>query len=76
MDTLIVDDHGTVLARAGVQPTEDGTNLAGTRLVQSMLTDDFGHSRSRLAGEPVATAWGTVPLSDGEIHVAVSVPRT
>jgi hypothetical protein len=75
VDTLVVDDHGTVLARAGALPTEDGTNLSGTRLVRSMLSGDFGHSRQSLAGEPVAAAWGVVPLSGGEIHVAVSVPR-
>ena len=74
VDTLVVDDHGTVLARSGAAATEDGTNLAGNRLVDSMLSHDFGHSRLRLAGEPVAAAWGIVPLSDGEIHVAVSVP--
>ena len=75
VDTLLVDDHGTVLARAGAEPTEDGTNLARKRLVRSMLSEDFGHSRLGLSGEPVAAAWGIVPISDGEIHVAVSVPR-
>jgi hypothetical protein len=74
VDTLIVDDHGTVLARSGEVPTADGTNLAGDRLVQSMLTEDFGHGRHRLAGSRVHSAWGVVPLSGGEIHVAVGVP--
>ena len=75
VDVLVVDDHGTVLARSGAVATADGTNLARTRLVRSMLRRDFGHSRLGLAGQAVAAAWGIVPLSDGEIHVAVSVPR-
>jgi hypothetical protein len=75
VDNLILDDHGTVLARTGDYATEPGTNLGRNKLVKAVLTDDFGFGDFKLAGDRVATAWGTAPLSDGELHIAVSVPR-
>ena len=75
VDNLVLDDHGTVLARAGEVATEAGTNLGRSKLVKAVLTDDFGFGNFRLAGERVASAWGTAPLSEGETHVVVSVPR-
>jgi hypothetical protein len=74
-DNLVIDDHGTVLARSGLADTDPGTNIASTKLAKSVLRDDFGVGRFRIAGDPVDAAWGIVPLSDGEMHVAVSVPR-
>ncbi len=73
-DSLVLDDHGTVLARAGEIDTPNGTNIGGGKLAKAILGDDFGHGKFTLAGNPLHTAWGTVPLSDGEWHVAVSVP--
>jgi len=75
VDNLVLDDHGTVLTRIGLEPTPRGTNLGRSKLEQAMLTEDFGHGKFKLRGDPVAAAWGIVPLSDGEIHVSVSVPR-
>jgi hypothetical protein len=74
-DNLVLDDHGTVLARVGRVSTPIGTNLGRAKLEQAMLAEDFGQGNFRLRGERVAAAWGVVPLSDGEIHVSVSVPR-
>ena len=74
-DNLILDDHGTVLTRAGDVATKTGTNLGRQKLVRAALADDFGFGNFKVGGERVASAWGTPPLSDGEIHVVVSVPR-
>jgi hypothetical protein len=75
VDTLIVDDHGTVLTRVGQVQTASGTNLGGSRLVSQALTEDVGSGNFKLRGRRVGAAWGTVPLSDGEIHVIISVAR-
>jgi hypothetical protein len=74
-DNLILDDHGTVLTRSGQVATPIGTNIGRAKLARAMLADDFGTGKFKLGGNPVAAAWGVVPLSDGEIHVSVSVPR-
>jgi hypothetical protein len=75
VDNLVLDDHGTVLSRIGRVLTPIGTNLGRSKLTRAMLEEDFGHGTFKLAGERVAAAWGVVPLSDGEIHLSVSVPR-
>lgn len=75
VDNLITDDHGTVLSRVGRELTPIGTNIGRSKLVREMLTEDFGNGKFTLKGERVAAAWGTVPLSDGEIHVSVSLPK-
>ena len=75
VDNLVIDDHGTVLSRVGTKPTPIGTNLGRSKLERAMLAEDFGHGGFKLRGDPIAAAWGVVPLSDGELHVAVSVPR-
>jgi hypothetical protein len=73
VDLLLVDDHGTVLGRAGKRQTPSGVNLGSNPLVDSMTRADHGSGLFRIAGIPVITAWDTVPLSDGAIHVALSV---
>jgi hypothetical protein len=72
-DVLVVDDHGTVLGRAGRRQTPSGVNLGSSRLVDSMVKSDHGSGLFQIAGSAVITAWDTVPLSDGATHVAVSV---
>src|SRR4051794_27281742 len=37
LDVLVIDDHGTVLARAGRRATRPGTNIGGSALVKAML---------------------------------------
>ena len=75
VDNLVIDDHGTVLARSGRTLTPIGTNLGRSKLEREMLAEDFGTGRFTLKGQRVEAAWGVVPLSDGEIHVSVSVPK-
>lgn len=72
-DVLVVDDHGTVLARAGAIRTPVGRNLGAAPLVMRMLMAAQGAGHFRLGGHLVATAFRTVPSSDGAVHVAVSV---
>lgn len=72
-DVLLVDDHGTVLARAGAIRTPLGRNLGADALVKQMLEADQGAGHFRLGGHRVASAFRTVPSSDGAVHVAVSV---
>jgi len=72
-DVLVVDDHGTVLARAGAIRTPLGRNLGAAPLVMRMLMAAQGAGHFRLGGHLVATAFRTVPSSDGAVHVAVSV---
>jgi hypothetical protein len=73
LDVLVIDDHGTVLARAGRRPTRPGTNLGGNALVEAMLNNPQGEGTFRLGQRKVRSAFDTVPLSDGNMHVAVSV---
>lgn len=75
VDVLVVDEHGTVLARAGRRQTPPGRNLAAQSLVRSMLANDQGTGRFKLAGRPVTSAFDTVPPTRGTVHVAVSVRR-
>jgi hypothetical protein len=76
VDVLVIDDHGTVLARAGRRPTRPGTNLGGNALVEAMLRHVQGEGTFRLGRKKlVRTAFDTVPLSDGNLHVAVSLRR-
>jgi hypothetical protein len=70
-DLLVIDDHGTELARVGNRTGHTGRNHGGTQLVKAMLRRDRG--KGRYAGRNYA--WTTVPGSDGAIHVAVGVPR-
>ena len=73
-DSLVLDDHGTVLARAGAISTEDGTNIGGTKLARAILDEDFGVGTFDVNRVATEYAWGTVPISGGEIHAAVGVP--
>jgi hypothetical protein len=75
LDVLVIDDHGTVLARAGLRLTRPGTNIGGNPLVEAMLSHNQGEGNFRLGKKPVRTAFDTVPLSDGNMHVAVSLKR-
>jgi hypothetical protein len=76
LDSLIVDDHGTVLTRVGEVQTDRGTNLGGSRLVDRALAEDVGSGNFKRPGNVrIGAAWGTVPLSDGAIHVIISVAR-
>jgi hypothetical protein len=75
LDVLVIDDHGTVLARAGVRPTRPGTNIGGNALVEAMISEPQGEGNFRLGKKPVRSAFDTVPLSDGNMHVAISVKR-
>ena len=72
-DVLLVDNHGTVLARAGAVRTPPGRNLGANPLVKEMLTAAQGSGHFRLGGHVVASAFRTVPSSNGAVHVAVSV---
>jgi hypothetical protein len=73
VDLLVIDDHGTVLARSGQVNTGPGVNLLSQPLVHSMVIDDHGTGSFKLAGKKVVSAWDTAPLSTGGTHVAVSV---
>lgn len=75
VDVLVVDEHGTVLARAGRRQTSPGRNLAAKSLVRAMLANDQGTGSFKLAGRPVTSAFDTVPATGGAVHVAVSVRR-
>jgi hypothetical protein len=76
VDVLVIDDHGTVLARAGRRPTRPGTNLGGNALVEAMLSHVRGEGTFRLGPKKlVRTAFDSVPLSDGNMRVAVSLRR-
>jgi hypothetical protein len=75
LDVLVIDDHGTVLARAGRQPTRPGTNVGGSALVKAMLDRGQGEGTFRLGKRRVRTAFDVVPLSADNIRVAVSVAR-
>jgi hypothetical protein len=76
VDVLVIDDHGTVLARAGRRQTRPGTNLGSNTLVEAMLSHVRGEGTFRLGRKKlVRTAFDTVPLSDGNMHVAVSLRR-
>jgi hypothetical protein len=75
VDVLVIDDHGTVLARAGRRRTRPGTNVGGSALVKAMLSRDQGEGTFRLGHKSVDTAFDTVPLSADNIRVAVSVRR-
>jgi hypothetical protein len=72
-DVLVIDDHGTVLARAGRRSTRPGTNIGGSALVKAMLNREHGEGTFRLGRLPVRAAFDTVPLSADNIRVAVSV---
>ena len=75
VDVLVIDDHGTVLARAGRVQTAPGTNIGGSALVRAMLSRERGEGIFRLGHLPVLSAFDTVPLSADNIRVAVSVRR-
>jgi hypothetical protein len=76
VDVLVIDDHGTVLARAGRRHTRPGTNLGSNTLVKAMLSHVRGEGTFRLGRKKlVRTAFDTVRLSDGNMHVAVSLRR-
>lgn len=75
LDVLVVDEHGTVLARAGKRRTSPGRNLGAKSLVRAMLANDRGIGAFRLAGLDVISAFDTVRPSGGAVHVAVSVRR-
>jgi hypothetical protein len=75
LDVLVIDDHGTVLARAGVRPTRPGTNIGGSALVRAMLSRDQGEGTFRLGHRKVRAAFDAVPLSAENMRVAVSVAR-
>jgi len=75
LDVLIIDGHGTVLARAGAKPTRPGTNLGGSALVKAMLSEKRGEGDFRLGKRSVRSAFDTVPLSADNMRVAVSVAR-
>jgi hypothetical protein len=75
LDVLVVDEHGTVLARAGRRQTPLGRNLAAKSLVQEMLAKDRGTGTFRFAGRRVTGAFGVVGPTGGAVHVAVSVRR-
>ena len=71
----MIDDHGTVLARAGERPTRPEINIGNNALVKAMIADAEGEGNFRLDKQPVTSAFDTVPLSDGNMHVAISVKR-
>jgi hypothetical protein len=73
LDVLVIDDHGTVLARAGRRETRPGTNIGGSALVKAMLSRDQGDGTFRLGHTLVNAAFDTVPLSADNMRVAVSV---
>ena len=73
LDVLAVDEHGTVLARAGKSQTTPGRNLGAKSLVRAMLANDRGIGAFRLAGQPVISAFDVVRPTGGAVHVAVSV---
>jgi hypothetical protein len=75
LDVLVVDEHGTVLARAGKRQTPPSRNLAAKSLVRAMLANDHGIGAFRLAGRPVISAYDTVTPTGGAVHVGVSVRR-
>jgi hypothetical protein len=74
VDVLVIDDHGTVLARAGRRETRPGTNIGGSALVKAMLSREQGEGTFRLGHKLVRAAFDTVPLSADNMRVAVSVP--
>ncbi len=74
-DVLVVDSHGTVLARAGHGVQDVGHNLAYSVLVTRMIKHGRGSGRFSIAGEPVRSAFRIVPHSGGAVRVAVSVRR-
>jgi hypothetical protein len=74
-DVLVVDEHGTVLARAGRRQTRPGRNLAAKSLVDAMLATDEGIGAFRFAGLEVISAFDAVRATGGAVHVAVSVRR-
>lgn len=73
LDVLVVDEHGTVLARAGRKQTRPGRNLAAKSVVQEMLASDEGIGVFRFAGRAVISAFDVIRLTGGAVHVAVSV---
>jgi hypothetical protein len=73
LDVLVIDDHGTVLARAGRRETRPGTNIGSSALVKAMLSRDRGEATVRLGHKLVDAAFDTVPLSAENMRVAVSV---
>ena len=73
LDVLVVDEHGTVLARAGRKQTRPGRNLGAKPLVQRMLASDHGTGIFRFAGREVISAFDVVRRTGGAVHVAVSV---
>ena len=75
LDVLVVDEHGTALARAGKLETTPGHNLAAKSLVRAMLANDRGIGAFRLAGREVISAFNVVGPTGGAVHVAVSVRR-
>ena len=75
LDVLVIDGHGTVLARAGVKHTRPGTNLGAAALVKAMLSEKRGEGDFRLGKRSVRSAFDTVPLSADNLRVAVSVAR-
>jgi hypothetical protein len=75
LDVLVTDDHGTVLARAGVRDTPPGTNVAAEQIVRAMLARGTGSGRFHLGERRVATAFDVVPAAHGDVHVAVSLRR-
>jgi hypothetical protein len=73
VDVLVIDDHGTVLARAGRRETRPGTNIGDGALVKAMLSRERGEGTFRLGRKLVDAAFDTVPLSGDNMRVAVSV---
>lgn len=74
-DVLVVDEHGTVLARAGRTRTAAGTNLGAVPLVKAMLSRDRGSGGYEIARHRVASAFDVLASTGGAVHVAVSVRR-
>jgi hypothetical protein len=72
-DLLMIDDHGTVTAHAGVTPTQVGTNLGAVRLVKRMLRHERGAGIFRFGGRRARVAFDPVPLSEGGMHVAALI---
>ena len=73
LDVLVVDEHGTVLARTGRTQTRPGRNLAAKSLVREMLASDEGTGVFRFTGRKVISAFDVIRLTGGAVHVAVSV---
>jgi hypothetical protein len=69
----VIDDHGTVLARAGRRHTRPGTNIGGSALVEAMLTRERGGGIFKLGHQRVLAAFDAVPRSAENIRMAVSV---